>query len=87
MPYIKPEYRPLYDQAIDELLDNLIMDHLAGDLNYVITRLCIGMVEGRENYANMNEVLGVLDAAAKEYYRRKVAPYEDQKREANGDVY
>lgn len=87
MPYIKPEYRVLYDSAIGELLETLTIDHLAGDLNYVITNLCIGFVNDRENYATMNEVLGVLDAAAKEYYRRKVAPYEDEKIAQNGDLY
>lgn len=87
MPYIKLEYRPLYDGAIDELLGNLTIDHKAGELNYVISRLCIGFVKDRENYTAMNEVLGVLDAAAKEYYRRKVTPYETKMITLNGDVY
>jgi len=44
------------------------------------------IVHGK-GYRTMNEVLGAFDAASKEFYRRVVAPYEDEKIEQNGDVY
>jgi len=43
--------------------------------------------EGRVRYAHLNEVVGVLECAKLELYRRVVAPYEDQKMTESGDVY
>jgi len=31
--------------------------------------------------------MGVLECIKQEFYRRAVAPYEDKKKEENGDVY
>ena len=38
-------------------------------------------------YANINEVIGAIECAKLEIYRRVAAPYEDQKAVANGDVF
>jgi hypothetical protein len=38
------------------------------------------------NYANFNEIMGVLSCVAQEFYRRWAVPYEDQKIRENGDV-
>lgn len=60
-----------------------------GRLNFVITSeideylQCKGVI----NYTNINEVVGVLECAKLELYRRIAGPYEDKKREENGDVY
>ncbi|WP_439397023.1 DUF6899 family protein [Bradyrhizobium sp. PMVTL-01] len=35
----------------------------------------------------MNDVLGALDGAKAEFYRRVAAPYEDAKIADSGDVY
>jgi Domain of unknown function (DUF6899) len=62
----------------------------AGELNYLVTRLVDGYL-GRKgvSYANLNEVVGVLECAKLELYRRIVARYEDRKiaDPENGDVY
>ena len=39
------------------------------------------------NYQTCNDVMGALEGAKAEFYRRVVGPYEDQKIEENGDVY
>jgi hypothetical protein len=59
----------------------------AGELNYVFTRLVQQYLGDEPSYTELNAVLGVFEAAKAEFYRRRVAPYEDKKREANGDVY
>jgi len=60
----------------------------AGDLNYVITLLLTSYIGANgKNYRTLNEVVGVLECAKLELYRRVVAPYEDRKCEENGDVY
>lgn len=59
-----------------------------GILNYQITRIVNSYInrEGT-NYHTINEVIGVLECAKLELYRRIAAPYEDKKKEENGDVY
>jgi hypothetical protein len=59
------------------------------DLNYTITRLCDAYIcaRGGASYTLLNEVIGVLECAKLELYRRVAAPYEDKKLQANGDVY
>jgi hypothetical protein len=39
------------------------------------------------NYALLNELIGVLECAKLELYRRVASPYEDEKIQSNGDVY
>lgn len=78
MPYIAPEQRFKYNRDLPKS---------PGVLNYSITYLIVQYLKGRENYASYNEVIGVLECAKLELYRRMVAPYEDKKIEENGDVY
>jgi hypothetical protein len=61
----------------------------AGELNYAITRLVDAYLSrsGEFRYANLNEVIGALECAKLELYRRVAAPYEDHKRAESGDVY
>lgn len=60
----------------------------AGELNYAITKLVIGFVRVKGlSYQTINDVLGALAGASKEFYRRVAAPYENTKIVANGDVY
>lgn len=59
----------------------------AGELNYAITTLIKQYLSLGVNYAAINEVIGVLECAKLELYRRIAAPYEDGKCKENGDVY
>lgn len=60
----------------------------AGELNYAVTSLVWDYIKGEGiSYAIFNEVIGVLECAKLELYRRQVAVYEDRKRIENGDVY
>ncbi len=87
MPYVDKELRDEVDYHLDGVLDDLVALDNPGLLNYAITRLCVGYLPKDAGYKNFNEVLGVLDAVAREYYRRVVVPYEEKKRTSNGDVY
>ena len=80
MPYIKPGRRGRLDKGA------LPLD--VGDLNYSITRLCQEyLAVTPRTYADYNAVMGVLECAKLELYRRQVAGHEDDKCESNGDVY
>jgi hypothetical protein len=81
MPYILSERR-------DDLIHRGYDMESAGELNYILTRILIRYMEQRgKSYQTFNDIMGALDGAKMEFYRRVVAPYEDIKRKENGDVY
>ena len=78
MPYIEPGTRP---KVLKLGPTN------AGELNYAITHLVRQYIASHYNYATFNEVVGVLECAKLELYRRMISEYEDRKCKENGDVY
>ena len=79
MPYIKQEIRVA-------VLEGTPIS--AGELNYKITHAITDYMEGKIiNYEFLNGIIGALESAKLEFYRRVVVPYEEQKRFENGDVY
>jgi len=85
MPYILKEDRARLDTAIDNLANLIKPEQRAGELNYIINRLMLKLV-GQAKYADINELMGALECAKIEFYRRKAAPYEDKKAVENGDL-
>ena len=82
MPYIKQEIRDQLDP------DLTISPTNEGEMNYVITDILDDYLSAYGlNYANVNALVGVLECAKLELYRRIAAPYEDEKIQENGDVY
>lgn len=60
----------------------------AGDLNFAFTEIVKTYLSARgESYQNYNNLIGALEGCKLELYRRMVAPYENKKIKANGDVY
>ena len=88
MPYIKKEDRRKFDIVLMPFLMRKELDYLpAGDLNYLITKILDRQVGITPNYARYNELIGMLECCKLELYRRMIAPYEDKKKDFNGDVY
>lgn len=86
MPYIKLAGRNRLNPLLCQLLQQMPSD--AGELNYLVSRICDTYIQVKgKNYANLNEVIGVLECVKQELYRRVVSPYEDIKIAENGDVY
>jgi hypothetical protein len=82
MPYIHQDDRLLLE------LNGHATSTTPGELNYVITRLCIQYMDAKgKNYQTVNDIVGALEGAKMEFYRRAAAPYEDLKIKENGDVY
>ena len=88
MPYIKKEDRLRYEALIREIASLVPPERESrpGHLNYIISSLLHSVFEGKMRYADHNEVIGVLHCAADEFYRRKTAPYEDEKIREEGDL-
>jgi hypothetical protein len=79
MPYIKREDRERVLQSSEATTP--------GELNYLFTELIETYIRGQLNYQRINDVIGALEGAKLEFYRRVAAPYEDSKIAENGDVY
>lgn len=85
MPYIKEKNRV-------ELKDRGPMT--VGELNYCITTYCLEYLDAIKEltgvvpqYIHYNDIIGVLESAKLEFYRRAVSVYEDVCIASNGDIY
>ena len=71
--------------------DRIIARHKAtnpGQLNYRITEILRQYIEEKGlSYHTINDIVGALESAKLEFYRRVAVPYENGKIETNGDVY
>jgi len=86
MPYITPERRQAL--AGQTAAGESVRTETAGELNYALTNLCVNhIMEQGLSYAAINEVVGALECAKLELYRRMAVPYENAKLSENGDVY
>ena len=77
MPYITPEHRT--ELEIRKPLR-------AGELTYELYKMCKEYLGERFRYDDIAIVLGCMESAKLELYRRVVAPFEDEKLEQNRDV-
>lgn len=83
MPYITQEER--------DHLDAGGTTTSIGQVNYVITKACLRYLYGsngdiKPSYDRFNAVIGVLECAKQELYRRHIVPYEEYKIAVNGDI-
>lgn len=78
MPYIEQQKR-------EDL--NSILPTTAGELNFLIHSIVNEYFSMKdESYQAYNDIIGAIECAKLEIYRRKVAPYEEQKLKQNGDI-
>jgi hypothetical protein len=87
MPYISQEERKELDPFVDKLIEALRKsppDRLDARLNYVVYKMLVRLYS--DKYFDYNRTMGVLSCIAHEFYRRKVATYEDRKIQETGDI-
>ena len=85
MPYINQQQR---EKLKRWYIHDPIPAGNAGELNYLITLEIMDYLQTHgKTYQTMNDILGALEGAKQEFYRRVVIPYEEQKRIVNHDVY
>jgi hypothetical protein len=94
MPYIDKRLRGEFDPYLNAL-SAVVREAAkkqgydgahAGMLNYCCTRL-IDQLLPEQRYHAYGLMIGVLETMKLEYYRRRVALYEDSAKEKNGDVF
>lgn len=86
MPYITQERRDaLFNDSLEDTNDAM---ESAGELNYMITGLLKRYIDHKGlKYDTINDIIGALEGAKLEFYRRVAVPYENVKLTQNGDVY
>lgn len=85
MPYIEPAQRFNCNPMIGD--SDFARAENPGQLNYQITMLIAEYWTRTGNYQGINDIVGALEGAKLEFYRRIAVPYEDEKIKANSDVY
>ena len=90
MPYIKNEITRIDGKPrrkeIDKIVELMINQGVKvnGDLNYLLYKFCkSSIIPSYDNYKNF---CGELEMCKLEIYRMLVAPYENLKKDENGDV-
>lgn len=86
MPYIVQERRKELETPVE--LAPSAYPGSPGELNFEFTGAIVNYIdEVGLNYRTINDVLGALEGAKMEFYRRIVVPYEEKKIAQHGDVY
>lgn len=78
MPYTPEKERIQIDQGI--------IPFTPGQLTYKLYRTSLTYLGKKFSFADVAIVMGCLLCTILELYRRKAAPYEDEKIKQNGDV-
>ena len=88
MPYIKQHRRESIEEWFNPLRPR-IHTLSPGEINYLITQILEEQVKVYSDggYRGLALILGGIEAVKMEFYRRRIAPYEDAKAKENGDVY
>jgi len=91
MPYILPQCRPSLKLAAGAAVSALTdcgnnPEFDSGELNFLISTIVWSLFERQKNYATGSALRGVLHDVDAEFYRRKMAPYEDTKIASNADL-
>jgi hypothetical protein len=77
MPYIKKDRRSIA----------CLFPKNPGELNFALTSMVHDYIRvKKQKYQTYNDIMGALEGAKLELYRRFIAPYEDAKIKENGDV-
>ena len=93
MPYINQDRR---EQIFKKKIHDTYVSHqievdnvtTAGELNYAVTELIKAFYfNGKPGYERINAIVGALEGAKLEFYRRIATQYEEEKIKENGDVY
>jgi hypothetical protein len=86
--YIELRIMPYISQENRDAIDSGSVPMHSGELNYLFTCICNDYLRQYGlSYQRVNDLIGALEGAKLELYRRIASPYEDKKMVENGDVY
>jgi hypothetical protein len=84
MPYIKPERRKAFDSSLEACAREIETE---GELNYCIFKLSTLLIQRiGESYDKLSMCSSAMEHAKLEWYRTRLAPYEDTKIREHGGI-
>lgn len=83
MPYVDAETR----MRVADSLKNDYVPQSPGELSYIITLLARRFLGPKLSYSLLAQLTGVLLLTLLEIWDRIIRPYEQVKRQSNGDVF
>jgi hypothetical protein len=84
MPYIPENRREFFDNLLRQCAGHVQNE---GELNYCFYKLATLLIEKTgESYANLSMCSSAMEHAKLEWYRKRLAPYEDRKIAEHGDI-
>jgi hypothetical protein len=83
----KLEEPQAYEEEVDERTKAAAMPEDSGELTFALTKVCLDYLTHTYRFEDLAQAIAALECTKLELYRRVVAPYEDYKKEQNGDVY
>lgn len=84
MPYIKPDRRKVFDPFLEECAKEIGTE---GELNYCIFKLSALLIQRiGESYDKLSMCSSAMEHAKLEWYRTRLAPYEETKIEEHGAI-
>lgn len=91
MPYITKDLRRKFKGPLEDLISQVREQEPTkqdGCLNYLVSELVSRSVKPSSGwrYNTLHRAYGVFTAAAAEFYRRLMVPYEDKAIQSNGDT-
>lgn len=87
MPYIIRERRDRFEEDLHADGSWGLDCNTPGELNYLFTLIAVRYFKNNPTYQGINDIVGALEGAKLEFYRRAAVPYENGKILTNGDVY
>jgi hypothetical protein len=85
MPYLPSSQKEKIDRGLIALNLSELKD--SGSLNYAIHQVVAQYIsQNKDSYQTYNDIIGALECAKMELYRRLVSDYEDRKILQNKDV-
>lgn len=85
MPYIPTPQKEKIDRGLIALNLSELSD--SGSLNYAIHQIIAQYIsQNKESYQTYNDIIGALECAKMELYRRLISEYEEKKILLNKDV-
>ena len=86
MPYISKEKREKL-RSNDFSETYFLEAESPGELNYLFSVIAHRYLEEKKlSYQTINDIIGALEGAKLEFYRRVAVPYENLKLGENGDI-
>ncbi len=84
MPYIPGSRREVFDGLLRQCAEYVQNE---GELNYCIYKLSTLLIEKTgESYSNLSMCSSAMEHAKLEWYRKRLAPYEERKIMEHGDI-